>query len=526
MGFAIASAADPIVIPRAVGGLAILAVFLACLGVVLCAAVFHPRIGAVVGAWWLLAAFILVPNDHTIRTRPAVAETVGVEQALRQWLSQRRDLDAYRQARIAYPVIFVSSEGGGIYAAAHAHAVLSTLAARCPTFSQHVLVAVGVSGGAVGNALFHAAADPAQKPAAPCAPGNTRLDQTALSADHLSPVLARMLLLETLDSFLPGQWISRDRGGVLVDSFRESTANGRSLDTLVGQSFDPASARPAVAAVTTNMATGGRLVLSPIVADSSSAEWFPQMLPGARDVDILEAAGMSARFPWVTPTAQLQVANDSARILADGGYFENSGADTVLDLIHALRMAEAWELNDEKQENEPAEPVCRIHVARNIHAPADWKGCEIHIFPIHLAITTTGIQSEDGPPHAVTQSFLLDPLMTLISTRSARGRLALLRAQEDQCGTSGAVCVENPDATSGFFMSQISPVELGLPLGWFIRQREASAIASGAIPSDVFGYRATSEAVGSDLGHFILHLDHALWMPGAKPDIYDYRGQP
>ncbi len=514
--------------PRTVGGLAIASVFLACAGVLACAAIFHPKIAAIVGGWWLLAGLVLSPNDHGVPTRTAAGETRGVEQALREWLPKRKDLDAYRKANMPYPVIFVSSEGGGIYAAAHSHAVLSILAKRCPTFLQHVLVTVGVSGGAIGNALFNADADPVQKPAAPCSPGPVKLHQRALMADHLSPVLARLLLLETIDTLLPGRWIGRDRGGVLVDSFRASAPSPAGLDTLVGQSFQPGSAKPSVASVATNMATGGRLVLSPITAGSSTADWAPQgSQPGARDVGLLEAAGISARFPWVTPTARLTVSDQQSAILADGGYFENSGADTVIDLIRDLRIAEALQVADEKAGNVPSDPVCRLYVARNIDARADWSNCAIHIFPIHLAITTTEINPEELVAlTAGRQSFLLDPLATLLASRSARGLLALKHAQEEQCGTLGAVCIEQPEATSGFFTSYISPVELALPLGWFIRREEAQAIAEGAVPAKIFQYRASREAVGHDLAHLILHLEPALWAIGADPGINEYRGQP
>jgi hypothetical protein len=527
LGFAIFSAVCPIEMPRKAGSLTIVSVFLSCAGVLACGAVLRPRFGAVAVVWWLFAGIFLAPNDHAVTTRPAAGESRGVEQALREWLANRRDLDTYRKARMPYPVIFVSSEGGGIYAAAHAHAVLSTLAARCPTFGQHVLVTVGVSGGAVGNALFHGSADPVQKAAAPCSPGDTKLNQAALTADHLSPVLARFLLLETIDTLLPGRWIGRDRGGALVDSFLASAADPSRLDVAVGQSFDPGSALPAVAAVATDMGTGGRLILSPIIAESSTAAWAPlSATPGTRDIGILEAAGISARFPWVTPTARLKLSDEQSLVLADGGYFENSGADTVLDFIRELRVVEAQEIADEKAGNDTGNPVCRLYVARDINKLVTWEGCAIHIFPIHLAITTTMLQNEDGTePIQVSQSFLLDPLSTLIASRSSRGLLALKRAEAEQCGGAGE-CVEQPEASSGFFTSYLSPKELQLPLGWFIRDAEVTTIAEAGVPREIFAYRDRPEPVEGQLAEFILHFDPALWKREASPGIDDYRGQP
>ncbi|MGO7770812.1 hypothetical protein ACC736_38740, partial [Rhizobium ruizarguesonis] len=72
-----------------------------------------------------------------------------------------------------YPVIFVSSEGGGIYAAAHAYTTLSKLANGCPTFAQNIFVAVGVSGGAIGNALFNDRIEDKKHDYAQCRPTDT-----------------------------------------------------------------------------------------------------------------------------------------------------------------------------------------------------------------------------------------------------------------------------------------------------------------------------------------------------------------
>ncbi|UWU68030.1 hypothetical protein [Bradyrhizobium sp. NC92] len=58
-------------------------------------------------------------------------------------------------------------------------------------------------------------------------------------------------------------------------------------------------------------------------------------------IPLSTAAFTSARFPWVTPAATVSVKNDcitshpQAR-LVDGGYVENSGIETALDLIEKL----------------------------------------------------------------------------------------------------------------------------------------------------------------------------------------------
>jgi hypothetical protein len=242
---------------------------------------------------------------------------------------------------------------------------------------------------------------------------------------------------------------------------------------------------------------------------------------------VLEAAIISARFPWVTPTARLRLSAEEVVVLADGGYSDNSGSETVLELIQELRTAEANQMLDEQMGNIPSERVCRLRVARNFHQQVSWNGCEIHVFPIHLAITTTNINPEADPgPAEPSQSFLLDPLSTLIASRSPRGVQALRRSAAEQCGSFGGVCVEQPDASIGFFASYISPSELNLPLGWFIHRHQARTLGRTAVPKEIFDYRERREPVSNDLGLLILHLDPELWTQESGPAIYDYLGDP
>ena len=86
------------------------------------------------------------------------------------WLRSRNDLADYREKNRPYPVIIAASEGGGIYAAAHAYLALSGMRDTCPNFAQHLFATVGISGGAIGNLLYAAASaeKSANGPLKPC----------------------------------------------------------------------------------------------------------------------------------------------------------------------------------------------------------------------------------------------------------------------------------------------------------------------------------------------------------------------
>jgi hypothetical protein len=46
------------------------------------------------------------------------------------------------------------------------------------------------------------------------------------------------------------------------------------------------------------------------------------------------AAGLSARFPWITPAGS--VPSMPSKKLVDGGYFENSAVETAVDIIRLI----------------------------------------------------------------------------------------------------------------------------------------------------------------------------------------------
>lgn len=529
--FAANSAIDPIGFPRVAGSFTILAAFTGFVGLLLALLFRYPRTGLVVLAVVVVSAVLSGPNNHRLPTTPSQSESSSVRDSLNAWLDSRRDLEDYKTAHLPYPVILVSSEGGGIFAAAHAYLALSSLAAHCPAFAQHVFAAVGVSGGAIGNALYAAATDPQQRALAPCVPGHVPLDFTPVSADHLSPVLARFLLLEPLDRIVPGQWLARDRAGILTQSFLSVSSDPDYLDQAVPASWDLRSARPAVIAVATSMKNGRRLVLAPVDPSwsQSTGDWWPGgVIEADADVSVIEAASASARFPWITPTALLQSDIRGSYALADGGYFENSGAETILDLINEIEVIPGYELAMAEDQGLAPDVACVLQVHDHFAADVEWSGCERNIFLIDLAIHSSCISVVGqgcGDPDQTSQSFLMDPMRVLLASRSARGALALERASIERCGTVGGVCL-NPHASQGFFRSQIEPDELGLPLGWYISREMAEATAAAAVPEALFRYRAQPDEIANDLANLIFHFDLPLYAPGALPSADDLIGSP
>src|SRR5207249_2563444 len=66
--------------------------------------------------------------------------------------------------------------------------------------------------------------------------------------------------------------------------------------------------------------------------------WDPD-IKAERDLRLSTAAVLGARFPWVTPAATVEdhrFPNTDRVKLVDGGYVDNSGVETILDLRDSL----------------------------------------------------------------------------------------------------------------------------------------------------------------------------------------------
>ena len=97
----------------------------------------------------------------------------------------------------------------------------------------------------------------------------------------------------------------------------------------------------------TDATTGNRVITAPILAPDKPDSKSPWPFRGARDfhtlmgadVPIATAVNNTARFPYLEPFGEMLPLNGKkqAGSLIDGGYFENEGLQTALDLAEWLR---------------------------------------------------------------------------------------------------------------------------------------------------------------------------------------------
>lgn len=318
-----------------------------------------------------LPSFALVPlvwalpfgnsPDHSLRDvrfeaadeRPALAPHFAAWQA--ELPKERKD----------NPVFFVAAAGGGLRAAYWtAHVLAAADDATCGEFGRHVYAYSGVSGGSLGIAAYLAQRQVwQQKPEAErCQRGRTDEMRRMLNRDFLAPVAGSLLFAEMTQRFSPYTYLEDDRGSTLARSWARAwddvfpKAQG-SFDRAFLQQFaalapgDSAMpVRPAVFLNATSVESGRRAVAMNVRARVSGTIDLFRPVSGVNlkthGLTVREAVLNSARFTYVSPAGTVigckkdtdgKCAEFIWGRVVDGGYFENSGIATLMDLIDAMK---------------------------------------------------------------------------------------------------------------------------------------------------------------------------------------------
>jgi hypothetical protein len=424
-----------------------------------------------------------------------------VRKSFRLWLDGRPDRGTYRRRGKKYPVFLVAAQGGGIYAAAHSSLFLARTQDHCPGFSQHVFAISSVSGGSIGSAAFGAsvANEPSQSQIA-CSSGRgpgvhePRIARF-LGHDFLSPLVSSALGPDILNLIFGIRLREAGRGSVLTKSFmaawREASAGGDDFWRKgVAGNWHPAGPTPALLFNVTQARSGQRTILGPFASRSSIDEQdappFSLHLGDAlfidetaykRGIDVGSAATASARFPFVTPPAYLPVGirtdkDTKATVgsqFVDGGYADNSGAET----LHELWSLLADEFSDEADFHVIAFSGVPAEVARVASRPKYNRDAD---YPF---IYWTGNMGRTRSLGEVS-----GPLVAFAAARSAAATLALQRLEtaidrKCQRKMTGECAIR-----SKMLRVSIEPGALGLPLGWTLSSRSVAAIRK-QIPNPV-----------------------------------------
>lgn len=440
-----------------------------------------------------LAALVVVSSfvNHNHYVRPAAGPAAIKPGA---WESLDAMLARHGDCRAAVPVVMVATAGGGIRAAYWTATVLAGVEDEVRgklgdgrSFTDHLFAISGVSGGSVGAAFYVAALRDVGT-----ATSNTETLQRALAADFLGPALTGLLYQDLWQSFVPFPVLA-DRGSILERAFEtgwssqwpggEGLAAG--LAAFTGFETRTGGWMPRLLLNGTNATTGQRMIASTvalrdITADGRSVEVVAEALdqhayldpaappggPGAGpDMRLSTAAHNSARFPVISPGGMWPRGRS---LVVDGGYFENFGAQTLLDLARYLQVRSRSE-----------RPRCPIRpIVVQISSDPE-LGDALADPAVDPAVRGSGAASR-------LWSVVGGPAGGILGARSARGILAAveLKRWKETLGPDAAVLrdpvwvhFKMPSRTEADRTDRCPGAEaVDPPLGWVLSRRSAEAI--------------------------------------------------
>jgi hypothetical protein len=207
---------------------------------------------------------------------------------------------------------------------------------------------------------------------------------------------------------------------------------------------------------------------SPLLAFRNAFDGFALL---GSDLPLSAAAGMSARFTYVSPAGRVPKGNGMLGHVVDGGYFENSGAVTAVEIALAMRAIAAknrWNLvpvivlidfencspNHLKCGDEPDLSKLKGDCSFDAYAPFPYRGTE-------------------GPPEPsapyLWANEVMSPLSALLNTRGARGEQAVGDARSLGRPVNGRPTV---------IEFRLVQRDVPIPLGWVLSHQAQHAIDS------------------------------------------------
>jgi len=241
-----------------------------------------------------------------------------------------------------YPVYFVLADGGASRSGYWTAAALSKLQDSTKgKFVNHLFCLSGASGGSVGNGSFFALVNQ-QKNGIPV--GNYGIEtKNFLREDFLTYTLGRMLGPDFVRFILP-IWFIDDRAAALEHAMENG---GMGSDRLSKKMATELSEMipfrqnnkdiPILFINVTRMQDGRPGLISNIKLEDSYATFGKRIdvlkeLDTGKSMKLSTAVIMGARFPYISPAGRI---NDNYYV--DGGYFDNSGAGAVHEMIIQLQ---------------------------------------------------------------------------------------------------------------------------------------------------------------------------------------------
>jgi len=428
----------------------------------------HHRFPVFTVLFILAVVFSFWNDNHALRTlantqaKPWTARN-NVEAALREWMKHQLAEPTVR-ANTPLPLFVVAAEGGGIRAAYWTANVLTAIQDRNPCFADQLFAMSGVSGGSLGSAVFAALlADQRSIPRnLRCNAEVSALNDTAkavLSEDFLAPAVAATLYPDLVQRILPVAIERFDRARALETAWERAwhkhTGSNRFAEP-VDRLWHNAGERwlPSLLLNATWVETGKRLIASDLRVQPRSDEEIAEFA----DVEDLHrfydqlalplsaAVHLSARFTYVSPPAPIVRNGKIYGHAVDGGYFENSGTTTAIEVIKTIDLLAA---------KDPQWRRVKPYVILISNEPMDLEQRDTRL--------EAGPENERIKPLPAGNE-TLSPWLTLLNTREARGSYATVTTRW-HLGSSQFL-----------HFGLCKDADLKIPLGWVLSKAAREAM--------------------------------------------------
>lgn len=234
---------------------------------------------------------------------------------------------AHRKEKITdnYPVFVVLADGGASRSGYWVASVLNewqNLYPQGQALNDHLLCLSGASGGSVGNAAYYAQLQT-----------NTNGAVQFLTNDFLSSCLTRLLGTDPARHIIPLP--VTDRADAIAITMQD--LSHKSLKGAFAKNWEEVidtTGRLPVLLINTTRVQGGKPAVISTVSLSDFSERFDvlQSLDStAHSFTLATASILGARFPYVSPAGAI-----GKNQFVDGGYFDNSGAGVVHEMLFYL----------------------------------------------------------------------------------------------------------------------------------------------------------------------------------------------
>ena len=317
--------------------------------------------------FWFDSHKLQLPSKE--KDKPLFSQRQNLKDYFVYWLKNDPDRKRILEDSTApkYPVYFVMANGGASRSGYWTAKILGGLEDTSGgNFSRHLFCLSGASGGSVGNATFFSLLRAKENLKAK----NLSYSQAAgeyLKSDFLSFTLSHFLGPDIFRNLFPlFNLLEMDRGRALAMSLEKAPLKSCFLydsfhvrfSSFITQKKDSNYLLPIICINATRMRDGAPAVFSNIRIDSDKDSiqynYFNDrvdilsQLGESRDIKLSTAVVLGASFPYISPAGRIDYPklerNEKGKLekkkytqyFVDGGYFDNSGAGVVNEMIFAL----------------------------------------------------------------------------------------------------------------------------------------------------------------------------------------------